>query len=108
MQGNRKWGRRVLLAAAALGFVWAAAPDDAQAGMVPGAGALAQQGATGDLVEPVIFWHRRQQQELYCVEGRYWWYYRPYQGSDDYARCMPYFKYPERPAGQYPPQGGLK
>ncbi|ODA68285.1 hypothetical protein A7A08_00103 [Methyloligella halotolerans] len=113
MQGNRIQGWRRLLAAAAVGLAWLASPSISEAGVpaaVVGPVQHAVQGADAGLVEPVLFWHRRQQpQELYCVEGRYWWYYRPYQGSHDYARCMPYFHYPERPAGQYAPApGGLK
>ncbi len=114
MQGNRKWSARAVLAAAALGTAWLAGPATAQAAapqlaMAAGATGL-QDAAKAGVVEKVIFYHRRRPQELYCVEGSRWWYYRPYQtAGDDYPRCMPYFKYPPAEAGAYPPaQGGLK
>jgi len=111
MQGNRNCGGRAILAAAAVGLAWLAGSASAHAGAPQlAASALGQDTAQARFVEKVIFYHRRRPQELYCVEGSRWWYYRPYQNADDdYPRCMPYFKYPSGQAGAYAPsQGGLK
>jgi hypothetical protein len=59
-------------------------------------GAAAMRGAAPErpLLLPVFFHHRKQEDELYCVDRVYWWFYRPYKTADEnYARCMPYFHY---------------
>jgi hypothetical protein len=80
-------------AAAAFGFLTAAAPANS-------AGVSTPTGMHGDasvLAIPVAFHgHAGRTESYYCYPKNYWWFYRPYTTAyDGHARCMPYFHYLE-------------
>ncbi len=70
----------------------------------------ATQPASGraGLVQKVWFHHARRDTELYCLKRNYWWFYRPYQtAKENYARCMPYFHYPQPASDRRPASSGF-
>jgi hypothetical protein len=87
------------LTALAVFFLLAAlAPAPAGAQAVAAARGGAALAAEDHALRPLAIAHFRKAYSFYCYPRTYWWFYRPYTSApQNYARCMPYFRYLENP-----------